>query len=293
MKSKNRPVNKWKSCLLAFAVLPILHALAPTVANAQSHDESIAVAPFLLDGLSDEESKIVHESVQRGFGASGRTVLSPQEIASRLGTSTGELDLCISQECVSRMISKSHAAYWARVQISRKGDAFKLGLTLYGASGEKVEHAVAQCELPDCSLGSMVRLNAKELVRNAVLGVPRPTMQPTAQAPIAAPGVVSPTVQSDPSALRAWAWGGVTAGAFATLGGAIALAMDGNDADCRSTTAGSRCFELRDTKILGWALVGTGALLASGSALVLWKNPALAEVKVGVGPSSVLISGRF
>ena len=164
-----------------------------------------------------------------------------------------------------------------------------LALTLYGKAGETLASETSECELPDCSLGSMVRLTAKEMALNALPA----REQPLASSPQQAPALQQGETRVAPS-LHPWAWTGFAAGGGSLLAGVVLVAMDGKETDCRTTPAGSRCFDLWDTKALGWGLAGAGAVVAGVSAYFLWKTPSSERgPSVSVSPNSVFISGRF
>jgi hypothetical protein len=95
-------------------------------------------------------------------------------------------------------------------------------------------------------------------------------------------------------------WGLVGGGAVAAVGGAVLLGLTGSDAGCPADPRGGSCIPLvYETLVPGVITAGVGvALVATGAALIVVgkkKNSAgeTNTARVGFGPGSVVVQGRF
>jgi len=145
-------------------------------------------------------------------------------------------------------------------------------------------------------------------MRRKLLALPRrsPPARPdlaseTAHRPSA---IVEPPERPEPAIPRAAAtgdararWGkvaGITSialGAAATGLGIFYLTIDGNG-DCDTTGPGFACPRRYETTVQGWTLIGLGgAAVAAGLLFTPWSSSS--GTAVSVGPSSVVLTGRF
>jgi hypothetical protein len=81
------------------------------------------------------------------------------------------------------------------------------------------------------------------------------------------------------------------AGLVAIGGGATLLVLDKRQ-NCARMMAGDQCDERTRTHVPGWILVGAGALAGTVGGVVFYRTSS-AELALGLGPSSVLLNGRF
>jgi hypothetical protein len=129
-----------------------------------------------------------------------------------------------------------------------------------------------------------------------IAAAPLPVVAPTPTAPTAAP-IFSTSEQAPALSRSRWhTWTGASlaiAGAGLVTWGVVWIAIDSHDA-CGSAD-GPSCANAYNTKTPGWVLAGVGTAAIAGGAVVFFTGRADtgSNVAVGVGPSSVMLRGRF
>ncbi len=205
----------------------------------------------------------LEEALAKGLSTSGRTVLPPSTFAG---------------PDVIAAVTRVNPTYILRSRFQdAAAEGIRVTLTLYGAGGKKINAEEANCLAPDCSLGGLVRLLAKEVVRLGLSEPPAEVVEPAAPAPLPVdPPILAPTpVQAPAPEMRAptWAWGALGAGGALVVSGSLLWWLDGNGTSC-GTTSGA-CLREYDTKAAGITMLGLGGVgMLAGAASVLWlKQP--------------------
>jgi hypothetical protein len=274
---------------MAIAQIPLLISivLAAQSGPAGEHPSVVVVEeislPSHLDAFHERARDVMMKVVERG----GWDIVD------------GGSSSCKEAECAPDLARSTGAALVLVADGKYRMGGYDLRVQLWDGQ----EMAVDQGSCEDCTgpefvsrlegmVGPLVEAQNKK--RASARARPPDPRAPTAPQP--APPASMAVEQTAPRGYVApLGWALVAVGAIAAAGGGYLLWADGRLENCVGTSAGTQsCSRERVTRG-GWPLVAGGASVAvlGGAMLLHHYLTAAAGLNVGVGPSSVALSGRF
>lgn len=270
--------------------------------TAAARADSIAVLPLEIGVRSGVSREDLHEAVLKGLAVAGRPVVALED-PEVTAMPTGEKPPCASPACWAELGRRVGAAYVVGGAVARTNTAFRVSLRLVRTSnGTTLAREENQCDVGDCSLAELVRLSARELVRQTLgrkmeeapvaapaaraVAAARVATPPAPIEPVAAVKVAASSIDARPrtDTRRVAGWVMTAAGAFGVAAGVFLLARDG---DC----SGSGCYRVYDTKMMGWTFVGAGAIASTIGGWLVYRSSS--AVTVGAAPGTLWLAGHF
>lgn len=287
---------------LSLATVILASSLGSLAPSGDEDPVFIAVLPVQSSqGMAEARTSLVLQTVRAQLPAE-QIIVVPQDhvgaALAELGTSCGG-----PTECQKALAQRLEAQFLMKVVVNEpSAQDFEVTISIVDpASGTEVVSLDELCTI--CSEADLKRI-VQERTLDARSALQR-HLEPEEET-----GPVQETVATEPetrvevrvekgSPLVPTGWGLIGGGAAATIGGVVLLSLAGQDAGCPDDPRGGPCIPLvYETVVpgaivggLGLALVGTGVgLVVAGKK----KNKGGEELaRVGFGPGSVTISGRF
>lgn len=235
-------------------------------------------------GLPPDTAAEVRTIVATELEADGIEVL-PQD------ASPAECD----EACRSAAARAAGAEFVAQAQVVGDEDEFTVTVTLFGADGRELAPFADECSI--CGLvevrdmARLVTLDARTEVlrRRRAAATPEPVVTPTIE------HVTTPPVIPRSSLVPAgWALGG--AGAAATIGGVVLLALHQRSAGCLDNPRGGECVPVRYTTAIPGAVVlgvGVAAVVGGVVMVVLGRRAERRKADAAVQPHGLGVRVRF
>lgn len=262
---------------------------APASEGAEAGDAParVLVLPALVSG-----------GLPPSTGAEIRTIVSDELAAEGIAVLPADASPAqCDAACRSAAAQAAGANFVAQAQVVGDEDEFTVTVTLYGADGQEIAPFANECSI--CGLVE-VRDMARLVTLDARTEVLRRRRAGSEPAPVVSTGpiepVARPVIPRSPLVPAGWGLGG--AGAAATIGGVVLLALHHRSAGCLDNPRGGECVPVRyTTAIPGAVVLGVGvAAVVGGVVMVVLGRRAerrRAEGAVAVRPHGLGARVRF